>query len=115
MARPGEFTERAFLHGKMDLAQAEAVRDLIESQTAFQAKVATEQMEGRLSLALRPIRDELVRIISHMETALEFVEDEVTPEAARSWSRLWKLWATGPRRFPPDFRIRPSRCMRARS
>jgi len=79
LARPGEFTERAFLNGKMDLAQAEAVRDLIESQTAFQAKIAAEQLEGRLSLALQPLREELVRIISHMETALEFVEDDVTP------------------------------------
>ncbi len=80
LARPGEFTERAFLNGKMDLAQAEAVRDLVDSQTAFQAKIAAEQLDGRLSLALQPIQDELVRIISHMETTLEFVEDDVTPE-----------------------------------
>ncbi len=80
LAEPGEFTLRAFLNQKMDLAQAEGVRDLIESQTAFQARVARDQVEGRLSAELRPYKDDLVRIISHMETALEFVEDEVAPE-----------------------------------
>ena len=80
LAEPGEFTLRAFLNQKMDLAQAEGVRDLIESQTAFQARVARDQIEGRLSAELRPYQDDLIRIISHMETALEFVEDEVEPE-----------------------------------
>lgn len=77
LAEPGEFTWRAFLNGKMDLAQAEAVRGLIESQTAFQAKVAAEQLEGKVSQALKPIKAEIVRILCQMETALEFVEDEV--------------------------------------
>ncbi len=80
LAQPGEFTLRAFLNGKMDLAQAEAVRDLIESQTAFQARLAREQLEGKLSRTLKPLKEELVRIVCHMETALEFVEDEVEPE-----------------------------------
>lgn len=80
LARPGEFSLRAFLNRKMDLAQAEAVRDLVDSQTAYQARVASEQLEGRLSRALKPLKDELVRIISHMETSLEFVEEEVEPE-----------------------------------
>lgn len=80
LAEPGEFTLRAFLNGKMDLSQAEAVRDLIESQTAFQAQVAREQLQGKLSGELQPVRQELVEIASHLETALEFVEDDVTPE-----------------------------------
>lgn len=80
LAEPGEFTLRAFLNGKMDLTQAEAVRDLIDSQTAFQAHVAREQLEGRLSKELQPARQELIEIASHLETALEFVEDDVTPE-----------------------------------
>ena len=80
LAEPGEFTLRAFLNQKMDLAQAEGVRDLIESQTAFQARVARDQIAGRLSAELRPYQDDLIRIISHMETALEFVEDQVEPE-----------------------------------
>ena len=80
MAEPGEFTKRAFLRGKLDLPQAEAVRDLIESQTAFQARLAAEQLGGRLSRRLEPVRTKLVQILSHMETSLEFLEDEVTPE-----------------------------------
>ena len=80
LAEPGEFTLRAFLNGKMDLAQAEAVRDLIDSQTAFQAKIAAEQLEGKLSQTLEPIKDELVRVLCQMETAVEFVEDDVEPE-----------------------------------
>ncbi len=80
LAEPGEFTMRAFLNGKMDLAQAEAVRDLVESRTAFQAKVAAEQLEGRLSQKLQPVKDEIVTTLCHMETALEFVEDEVSTE-----------------------------------
>lgn len=80
LAQPGEFTLRAFLNGKIDLAQAEAVRDLINSQTAFQARIAGEQLEGKLSRALKGIKDELVRILCHMETTLEFVEDDVQPE-----------------------------------
>ncbi|MCK5353163.1 tRNA uridine-5-carboxymethylaminomethyl(34) synthesis GTPase MnmE, partial [bacterium] len=63
LAEPGEFTLRAFLNGKLDLAQAEAVRDLIDSQTAFQARMAAEQLEGKLSRALEPIKNELVRIL----------------------------------------------------
>jgi tRNA modification GTPase len=80
LARPGEFTLRAFLNGKMDLAQAEAVRDLIQSQTGFQARLAAEQLEGRLSRVLRPLKDELVEVICQLETRLEFVEDDVAPE-----------------------------------
>jgi tRNA modification GTPase len=64
----------------LDLAQAEAVRDLIDSQTAFQARVATEQLEGKLSRALEPIKNELVRILCQMETAVEFVEESVELE-----------------------------------
>ena len=87
LAEPGEFTLRAFLNGKMDLAQAEAVRDLIESQTSFQAKVATQQLEGRLSGRLRSLKDEIVRILCHIETAVEFVEEEVEPEPRDSLVR----------------------------
>ena len=80
LAEPGEFTLRAFLNGKIDLAQAEAVRDLIDSQTAFQARLAAEQLEGKLSRALEPIKNELVRILCQMETAVEFVEDGIELE-----------------------------------
>jgi tRNA modification GTPase len=77
IAEPGEFTLRAFLNGKMDLAQAEAVRDLVEAQTDYQARIAREQMEGGLSRALQPLKQQLVEVISLLETAVEFVEDDV--------------------------------------
>ncbi len=76
-AQPGEFTLRAFINGKMDLAQAEAVRDLVNAQTEYQARVAREQLEGKLSLALQPLKQRLVEVISFLETAVEFVEDDV--------------------------------------
>ena len=79
LAKPGEFTQRGFLSGKLDLLQAEAVHDLIGSETAWQAKVAREQLEGGLSRFLQPLKSQLVGIVSEMETALEFVEDDVTP------------------------------------
>lgn len=82
LARPGEFTQRAFLSGKLDLVQAEAIRDLIASETGLQARVAREQLQGRLSQRLQPLKAELVRVISHLETAVEFIEDEVEPEQA---------------------------------
>lgn len=81
LAEPGEFTRRAFLNGKLDLAQAEAVRDLIESHTIFQARIANQQLEGQLSRQLQPLKEQLVDVLSHMETSLEFVEDEVAPAA----------------------------------
>lgn len=77
LAEPGEFTLRAFLNGKMDLAQAEAVRDLVDARTEYQARIAREQLEGKLSAALQPLKQKLVDVISFLETAVEFVEDDV--------------------------------------
>jgi tRNA modification GTPase len=77
LAEPGEFTLRAFMNGKMDLAQAEAVRDLVDARTEYQARVAREQLEGRLSRTLQPLKQRLVEVISFLETAVEFVEDDV--------------------------------------
>jgi tRNA modification GTPase len=81
IARPGEFTLRAFLHGRIDLTQAEAVRDLIDAQTAYQAKVAVQQLQGSLSKQLQPMKEMLTDMIVQLETAVEFVEDDVTPES----------------------------------
>jgi tRNA modification GTPase len=78
---------RSFLNGKLDLAQAEAVRDLIDSQTGFQARVAREQLEGRLSRRLAPLKDQIVQVICHLETTLEFGEEDVEPESALSLLR----------------------------
>ena len=78
LAEPGEFTMRAFLNGRIDLTQAEAVRDLIESQTLYQAKVAAQQLEGALSKRLQPIKQELVELIAVLEAGIDFAEDDVS-------------------------------------
>ncbi|SRR6266700_4051211 len=78
MAEPGEFTMRAFLNGRIDLTQAEAVRDLIESQTLYQAKVAAQQLEGALSKRLQPIKQKLVELVAVMEAGIDFAEDDVS-------------------------------------
>jgi tRNA modification GTPase len=77
LAEPGEFTMRAFLNGRLDLTQAEAVRDLIESRTLYQAKVAAQQLEGALSRRLQPIKRKLVDLIAVMEAGIDFAEDDV--------------------------------------
>jgi tRNA modification GTPase len=78
LAEPGEFTMRAFLNGRIDLTQAEAVRDLIESQTLFQAKVAAQQLEGALSKRLQPIKQKLVQLIALLEAGIDFADDDVS-------------------------------------
>jgi len=78
LAEPGEFTMRAFLNGRIDLTQAEAVRDLIDSQTLFQAKVAAQQLEGALSNRLKPIKRRLVDLIALLEAGIDFAEDDVS-------------------------------------
>lgn len=84
LAEPGEFTLRAFLNGRIDLTQAEAVRDLIDSQTLYQAKVAAQQMEGALSRRLQPVKQKLVELIAILEAGIDFAEDDVSvmPDAA---------------------------------
>ncbi len=77
LAEPGEFTMRAFLNGRIDLTQAEAVRDLIDSQTLYQAQVAARQLEGALSKRLQPIKQKLVELIATMEAGVDFAEDDV--------------------------------------
>jgi tRNA modification GTPase len=77
LAHPGEFTERAFLSGRIDLTQAEAVRDLIESQTLYQARVAAQQMGGSLSRRIKPIKQSLIGLIAVLEAGIDFAEDDV--------------------------------------
>jgi tRNA modification GTPase len=78
LAEPGELTMRAFLNGRIDLTQAEAVRDLIESQTLYQAKVAAQQLEGALSRRLAPSKQKLVELIAVLEAGIDFAEDDVS-------------------------------------
>lgn len=82
IAEPGEFTFRAFFNKRIDLAQAQAVRDLINAQTPYQARVATKQLGGELSARLTPLKDALVEIIVHLESSVEFVEEDISPAAA---------------------------------
>ena len=92
LAEPGEFTMRAFLHGRMDLSQAEAVRDVIEANTRYQLQVAARQRSGELSHRLEPVKGEWVDIIVGLETAVEFVEADLTIESrASTASRLGRL------------------------
>ncbi len=84
LARPGEFTERAFLSGRIDLMQAEAVRDLIDAQTVYQARIASEQMEGSLSRTIQPTKQALIHLIAELEAGIDFAEDDISvmPSAA---------------------------------
>lgn len=77
MADPGEFTLRALANGRMNLAEAEAVRDLIDAQTTASARQAVRQLRGEFSNMLKPIKDKLLDVIIVLESALEFVEDDL--------------------------------------
>ena len=77
LAEPGEFTLRACKNGKMNLSQAEAIRDLINARTDAAAVQAARQLKGELSAALQPAKDKLIQIIVRLESALEFVEDDL--------------------------------------
>src|SRR5213079_847868 len=79
-ARPGEFTERAFLNGKMDLTQAEAVIDLIRARTDLALRSATEQLEGRLGDKIRKIGDELIALLAHINASIDFPEEGIAPD-----------------------------------
>ena len=77
LAEPGEFTQRAFLAGRIDLTQAEAVHDLIGSSTLEQARVAARQLGGALAKLVAPIKAELVHLIATMEAGIDFAEDDI--------------------------------------
>ncbi len=78
LAGPGEFTLRAFLNGRIDLPEAEAVRDLIEATTLYQARVAAQQAEGSVSRRIAPLKQQLVDLISLLEAGIDFAEDDIT-------------------------------------
>jgi len=82
LAEPGEFTQRAFLAGRIDLTQAEAVNDLIASSTLQQARVAARQMGGSLARVVAPVKAELVGLIAAMEAGIDFAEDDIDVMAA---------------------------------
>ena len=77
LAEPGEFTLRAFKNGRLDLAQAEAVRDLIDATTVYQARVATQQLDGALSRRITPLKKQLLDLIALLEAGIDFAEDDI--------------------------------------
>src|ERR1035438_5338575 len=92
LAEAGEFTQRAFLAGRIDLTQAEAVRDLIEAQTLTQARQAASQLGGALSRRVLPAKQALVELIALLEAGIDFAEDDIdVAPAAEIARRIAKL------------------------
>jgi tRNA modification GTPase len=77
LAEPGEFTQRAFLAGRLDLTQAEAVNDLIDATTLHQARIAAQQLRGSLSRQITPIKQQLTTLIANLEAGIDFAEDDI--------------------------------------
>ena len=80
LAEPGEFTRRAFLNGRIDLAQAEAVADLIHSRTELALRAANEQLAGKLSQRINELRDEMLETLAHVEAHIDFPEEDIAPD-----------------------------------
>ena len=80
MAEPGEFTRRAFLNGRIDLAQAEAVVDLIHSRTELALSAANEQLAGKLSQRINQLRDDMLKTLAHVEAYIDFPEEDIAEE-----------------------------------
>jgi tRNA modification GTPase len=78
LAEPGEFTLRAFINGRIDLPRAEAIRDLIDATTLYQARVAARQAEGSVSRRLTPVKEHLVELIALLEAGIDFAEDDIS-------------------------------------
>ncbi len=78
LAEPGEFTLRAFLNGRIDLPQAEAVRDLIDATTLYQARIAAQQTQGSVSRQLSPVKAQLLELIALLEAGIDFAEDDIS-------------------------------------
>lgn len=79
LAEPGEFTKRAFLNGRIDLAQAEAVADLIHARTELALNAANEQLAGKLSQRINQLRDEMMIVLAHVEAHIDFPDEDISP------------------------------------
>ena len=82
LAEPGEFTLRAFLNGRIDLPRAEAIRDLIEATTLYQARIAAQQADGSVSRRIAPLKEQLLELIALLEAGIDFAEDDVSVATA---------------------------------
>ncbi len=91
-AEPGEFTQRAFLNGKMDLTQAEAVMDLIQAQTSLARRAANQQLGGHLGQAMQRLREDLISVVAHLEAYIDFPEEDIDPDVGEElYQRLRAL------------------------
>ncbi len=108
MARPGEFSERAFLNGKMDIAQAEAVADLIDAGTAAAARAAVRTMQGEFSARINELQARITELRVYVEAAIDFPDEEIDfLSDERGASHIWRQCS------PPSIRS-PRRPAKAR-
>lgn len=84
LAEPGEFTKRAFLNGRIDLTQAEAVADVIHSKTDLALRAANEQLAGKLSKRIETLREDLLKILAHIEAHIDFPDEDIAPDTKNS-------------------------------
>jgi tRNA modification GTPase len=95
LAEPGEFTRRAFLNGRIDLAQAEAVADLIHSRTELALRAANEQLAGKLSRRINELRDQMMATLAHIEAHIDFPDEDIAPDTREQLiTRLQTVVAT---------------------
>jgi tRNA modification GTPase len=87
LAEPGEFTKRAFLNGRIDLAQAEAVADVIHSRTELALAAANEQLAGKLSQRINKLRDDLMLALAHVEAHIDFPDEDIAPDTKQNLLR----------------------------
>jgi len=104
LAEPGEFTLRAFLRGRIDLPQAEAVRDLIEAATLYQARIAAQQAGGSVSRRIAPLKERLLELIALLEAGIDFAEDDISVAPAEEILRRIAPVLSGIRELAESFR-----------
>ena len=110
LAEPGEFTLRAYLNGRIDLPQAEAVRDLIEATTLYQARVAAQQVEGSVSRRIAPLKEQLLELIALLEAGIDFAEDDISVAPAAEILRRLEPVIEGVARPGGQLRLRQAWC-----
>ncbi|MBL8176988.1 MAG: tRNA uridine-5-carboxymethylaminomethyl(34) synthesis GTPase MnmE [Bryobacterales bacterium] len=103
-AEPGEFTLRAFLNGRIDLPRAEAVRDLIESTTLYQARIAAQQIEGSVSKRIQPLKGQLVELIALLEAGIDFADNDIDIAPNEEILRRLQPLAAGLEKLAATFR-----------
>jgi tRNA modification GTPase len=103
LAEPGEFTLRAYLNGRIDLPQAEAVRDLIDATTLYQARVATQQAGGSVSRRIDPLKEQLLELIALLEAGIDFAEDDISVAPAEELLRRLKPVIEGVKQLAASF------------